>query len=167
MSQPALVIIKPDGISKALVGNIFTKLFRSKLELVTVKLVKVNKELAESHYQHIKGTPFYDGTIEYFMGKIHKQPKVMVMVFRGKDSIAKLRKIAGVTNPEEAHPESIRGAYGRITTRGIYENLVHVSENKKDAEREIKLWFKPEEIPVNLYPTRTIVVKSVKQKSWA
>jgi nucleoside-diphosphate kinase len=60
-----------------------------------------------------------------------------------------VRKIAGATNPEEADPTTIRGAYGRITTKGVYENVIHSSSDPKDAEREIALWFKPEEIVVS------------------
>ena len=81
----------------------------------------------------------------------------MALIYWGEDAIAKCRELAGVTNPEEAESTSIRGAYGRITTSCLYENVIHVSANKVDAEREIKLWFQPDEIIVNLYKTKEII----------
>jgi nucleoside-diphosphate kinase len=89
------------------------------------------------------------------------------MVYWGNDAIKKVRDIAGATNPEEADPVSIRGSFGRITTQGVFENVIHASSDEKDAEREIKLWFKPEEIIVDLYPTQEAVIKDLKTKSWA
>ena len=62
--------------------------------------------------------------------------------------------MAGATNPEQADPTSIRGSYGRITTKGVYENVVHVSSDPAEAEREIKLWFTPDEVIVDLYPAK-------------
>ena len=89
------------------------------------------------------------------------------MVYWGEDAINKVRALAGATNPEEADPVSIRGAYGRITTKGIYENVIHASGNDPEAKREIQLWFSPDEIIVDLYPVKEVVKKEVKQKVWA
>jgi len=75
--------------------------------------------------------------------------------------------LAGATNPEEASPVSIRGQYGRITTRGIYENVIHASSDEKDAEREIKLWFEPDEIIIDIYPSKEAVLNNVKKRVWA
>ncbi len=91
----------------------------------------------------------------------------MALVYWGKNAITKCRELAGATNPEEAEPTSIRGSYGRITTSGIYENVVHVSSEPNDAEREIKLWFVPEEIIVDLYPTKFSTEKDCRHKIWA
>ena len=88
------------------------------------------------------------------------------MVYHGENAIKKVREIAGATNPEEADPISIRGAYGRITTSGIYENVIHSSTNEAEAEREIKLWFEPDEIIYNLYPVEEVTVKNAKKKVW-
>jgi len=84
-----------------------------------------------------------------------------------KGRLKKCRTIAGATNPEEAAPDSIRGSYGRITTAGIFENVVHVSSDKEEAEREIKLWFDPDDITTNLYSTKTKTVNACKKKVWA
>ena len=78
----------------------------------------------------------------------------------------KVRELSGATNPEEADPVSIRGAYGRVTTQGVYENVLHTSTNEAEAEREIKLWFKPDEIIFDVYETETIIRTKVKEKVW-
>ena len=82
------------------------------------------------------------------------------------DAIQKVKNICGATNPEEADPVSIRGAYGRITTKGVYENAIHASANPEESEREIKLWFAPDEIISELYPTKA-AKKSVETRVWA
>ena len=166
MPEQTLVLIKPDGLKKSLTGNVLTRLSETKLEIVAAKMVKVTKELAEEHYRHMKDKPFFGELIKYIMGEFHKK-KVMAMVYWGKDAITKVRQICGSTNPEEADSVSIRGAYGRITTSGVYENVIHASADAKDAEREIKLWFEPDEIIVNSYPAKTITVKEEKKQVWA
>ena len=91
----------------------------------------------------------------------------MALIYWGENAIIKCRKLAGATNPEEADSTSIRGAYGRITTLGVYENVIHVSANREDAEREIKLWFNPQEIIVDLYPTKKVIAQKRKVPVWA
>jgi len=91
----------------------------------------------------------------------------MALVYWGEEAIVKCRQLAGATNPEEADSTTIRGSYGRITTTGVYENVVHVSANEQDAQREIKLWFLPDEIIVDLYPTKVITEKDKKARVWA
>ena len=165
MTQQTLVLIKPDGLKKSLTGNILTRLSETKLDIVAAKIVKVSKELAEKHYEQLKGKPFYADLLKYIMGDYHKR-KVMALVYWGEDAIAKVREICGATNPEEADPVSIRGAYGRITTKGVYENVIHASTNAEEAEREIKLWFEPDEIIVDLYPAK-VVKEKVEKRAWA
>lgn len=167
MVNQTLVLIKPDGLKKSLTGNILTRLSETKLEIVAAKIVKVTKELAEEHYHHLKDKPFFDELIRYIMGDLHGRKKVMAMVYWGEDAIAKVKKLAGATNPEEAEPISIRGQYGRITTRGVYENVLHASENETEAHREIKLWFSPDEIIVNIYPSKEIIKENIKVRVWA
>ncbi len=152
MEELTLVIIKPDGLKKSLTGNILTRLSETKLEIVGAKMVSVSRELAEEHYQHLKDMPFFDDLIKYIMGEYHTN-RVMALVYLGKNSIQKVRDICGATNPEEADSVSIRGAYGRITTKGVYENAIHASANQEDAEREIKLWFDPKDIVTELFPS--------------
>ena len=115
----------------------------------------------------MKDKPFFEEIVSYLMGEYHTK-RIMVLVYQGEDAILKIRKICGATNPEEADPSTIRGSYGRITTKGVYENVIHASGNVEDAEREIKLWFDPEEIVYsNLYPTKEQTFPNIKKKVWA
>ncbi len=165
MVQQTLVLIKPDGLKKSLTGNVLTRLSETKLDIVAAKIVKVSKELAEKHYEALKDKPFFPELIKYLMGEYHKK-KVMALVYLGEDAIKKVRDICGATNPEEADAVSIRGAYGRITTKGVYENIMHASANEADAEREIKLWFEPDDIITDIYTTK-MVKMSAGKKVWA
>jgi len=99
------------------------------------------------------------------MGELHNRRKVMAIIYYGDEAIVKCRALAGATNPEEADSTSIRGSFGRITTRGVFENVVHVSAIPEDAEREIKLWFEPNEVIVDLYPTK-MVVETNEKRAW-
>ena len=167
MEQAVLILIKPDGLKKSLTGNILTRLSETKLEIVAAKMARVSQELAEEHYRHLKDKPFFGELVKYLQGELHDRKKVMALVYWGKDAIKKCRELAGATNPEEADPTSIRGSYGRITTSGVYENVIHVSSDEKDAEREIKLWFDPDEIIVTLYPVKEKTEKELSRKAWA
>ena len=153
-AQQTLVLIKPDGLAKSLTGNIMTELSGTGLILVGAKVVQVTKELAEEHYQHLREQKFFDELIQYIMGEFHVK-RVLALVYQGENAIENVRKVVGATNPEHAEPTSIRGKYGRITTKGVFENVVHASENEKEAEREIKLWFNPEELVQTVYPVES------------
>lgn len=166
MNQQTLILIKPDGLKKSLTGNILTRLSETKLEIVAAKMARVSKELAEQHYYNLRDKPFFDELIKYIMGELHDRKKVLAMVYWGENAIQSVRELAGSTNPEEANPVSIRGQYGRITTKGVYENVIHASTNEAEAEREIKLWFEPDEIIVDLYPTKIAELKNVKKRAW-
>lgn len=166
MTQQTLVLIKPDGLKKSLTGNILTRLSETKLEIVAAKITRVSRELAMEHYKHMKDKPFFEELIKYLQGELHDRKKVMAMVYWGEDAIQKIRQLAGATNPEEADSVSIRGQYGRITTKGLYENVVHTSTNEEEAEREIKLWFKPDDIIVGLYPSEERTLQNIKVRVW-
>ncbi len=166
MNQATLILIKPDGLKKSLTGNILTRLSETKLEIVAAKMARVSRNLAQEHYKHLKDKPFFEELINYILGELHDRRKVMALIYWGKDAIKKCRELAGATNPEEAEPTSIRGSYGRITTTGVYENVIHVSSNEAEAEREIKLWFHPDEVIVDLYPTKEFIAKEHKRKTW-
>lgn len=165
MKEHTLVLIKPDGLSKSLTGNVLTRLSETKLDIVAARIVKVSRELAEEHYIMLKDKPFFEDLLKYLMGDYHKK-KVMALVYAGEDACGKVRKVCGSTNPEEADPVSIRGAYGRITTKGVYENVIHASTNAAEAEREIKLWFRPDDIIEDVFPTK-IEKGSGPQRVWA
>ena len=155
--ERTLVLIKPDGLLKSLTGNIITTLSETKLKIIGAKIVKVSRELAELHYDKLKqekikehgeekGTSIFENTLEYIQGKFHTD-RVLAMVYKGNNAIKKIRELAGETNPEQASPISIRGKYGRIHSEtGVFENVIHCSDCKENAEKEIILWFNKDEV---------------------
>lgn len=165
-NQATLIIIKPDGLKKSLTGNILSRLSETRLKIIGAKVVKVSKELAEKHYCHLKDKPFYPELIKYITGQLHGENRVLALIYWGENAIEKVRRVVGATNPEEAEPTTIRGAYGRILTSGLYENVIHASANEAEAEREIKLWFEPDEIVYELYPTEEVVLNGIKKRIW-
>jgi len=165
-NEATLVIIKPDGLKKSLTGNILSRLAETKLKIIGSKIVKVSEDLAKNHYQHLVGKPFFGELLKYITGEIHGENRVMCLVYWGEGAIQKVRDICGSTNPEEANPVSIRGAYGRILTTGVFENVIHTSGNEEDAEREIKLWFEPEEIVHDLYEVKEQKITDYSKKIW-
>ena len=167
MKEAALVLIKPDALKKSLTGDILSRISSTGLEIIGAKVVKVSEDLAKTHYEHLKDKPFFQDVIDYICGKQHGRNKVIALVYWGEDAISKLRELAGATNPEEADPTTVRGAYGRITTTGVYENVIHVSDSPETAEREIKLWFSPSEIIEDLYPTKKMVEGGITTLIWA
>jgi nucleoside-diphosphate kinase len=168
-TEQLLILIKPDGIKKSLTGNILTKLSESRMVIIGAKAVKVSGDLAEAHYCHLKDKPFFSELLDYIQGKIYGEPwdRVLAFVYQGEDAVLRMRKIVGATNPEEADQVSIRGSYGRITTKGVYENVIHCSSDISEAAREIKLWFKPEEIVKEIYPVKKIIVEKEEKIIWA
>ena len=157
MMQQVLVIIKPDGLVKSLTGNIMSVLSETKLKIVGAKVLKVSKELAEKHYNELKqkkGEEIFRNTVDYIMGKWHTD-RVFALIYQGENAIEKIRALAGSTNPEKADPTTIRGKFGRINSQtGVMENVMHASDSQENAEREIKLWFTPDEITEEIYPTK-------------
>ncbi len=167
MDEPTLVLIKPDGLQKSLTGNILTRLSETKLIIVAAKMKAVSRELAEEHYRHMKDKPFFEEIVRYLIGDYHTR-RVMALVYQGDNAIQKIRQICGATNPEEAVPGTIRGSFGRITTKGVYENVIHASGNTEDAEREIKLWFDPDDITLpNIFPSREVTLKNFTKRIWS
>ncbi|OIO72332.1 MAG: hypothetical protein AUJ85_10310 [Elusimicrobia bacterium CG1_02_37_114] len=166
--QHTLVVVKPDGLKKSLTGNILTRLSETKLRIIGSKVVKVSKELAERHYAHLKNHPYFDEIIKYLQGEPYGKEyrRVLAFVYEGEGAIEKVRQLAGKTNPEEADPTSIRGQYGRITTKGTYENVIHCSANEEESEKEIKLWFEPDEIVEEIFPTEEVEIKDSKKLIW-
>jgi len=166
MKEATLIIIKPDGLQKSLTGDILSRLSKTGLKIIAAKVMKVSRELARKHYSHLKDKPFYEELIKYITGELHGENRVLVLIYYGDSAISKVREVVGATNPEEAEPTSIRGAYGRILTSGLYENVIHASSSPEEAEKEIKLWFSPEEIVYELYPTKIIKIKNKEERAW-
>jgi nucleoside-diphosphate kinase len=135
--ERTLVLVKPDGVQRGLVGEVIARLERRGLRLVAAKLIKVSRELAETHYAIHKGKPFYDGLIAY----ITSAP-VMAMAWEGPSAVAAIRQTMGATRPTEAAPGSIRHDFALEVGR----NLTHASDSVENGEKEIALWFKPAEL---------------------
>lgn len=135
--ERTLVLIKPDGVQRGLIGEVIYRLERRGLKLIAAKFLSVSVELAERHYTTHNGKPFYPGLIRY----ITSAP-VMAMVWEGPYAIAAVRQTMGATNPVNATPGSIRHDFCIETSR----NLTHASDSAENAEMEIFMWFKEEEI---------------------
>jgi len=149
--ENCLVLIKPDALQKGLTGDIMAMLSHANLKIVGMKMTKVSQELAEAHYAEHKEKPFFQELIDFIQGKFHAD-RVIAIIYQGEDAIKKIRTLAGATHPEKAEPTSIRGKYGRINSETQnMENGMHASDSPESAEREIKLWFKSEEVTEELY----------------
>lgn len=130
--ERTLVIIKPDGVKRGLIGEVINRYERKGLNILDIKLLKPSKDILEKHYMEHREKPFYKELISYMMSG-----KVLVMILEGNNAISLVRKINGKTNPLEAEPGTIRGDFGSSVT----ENIVHASDSKESAEREISIWF--------------------------
>jgi nucleoside-diphosphate kinase len=135
--ETTLVLVKPDGVQRGLIGEIIARLEHRGLKLTAAKYLQVSQELAETHYAVHKGKPFYEGLIRY----ITSAP-VMAMVWAGPNAVAAVRQTMGATRPTEAAPGTIRHDYALEVGR----NLTHASDSPENAQTEINLWFKPSEI---------------------
>jgi len=135
--ERTFVMIKPDGVQRRLIGKVIERLEQSGLKIVAMKFLHVSKELAEKHYEVHKGKPFYDGLIKY----ITSGP-VVAMVIEGLNAIERVRNLVGATDPQKAMPGTIRGDFAQHIGR----NIIHASDAKETAEKEIKLWFSEDEL---------------------
>ena len=171
--EQSLVLIKPDALKNSLTGYILSQFseFHTGLRFAALKVVSVNRVLAAEHYAEHAGKFFFPSLLEYIRGYIHypddpRKRRVIAIVYQGPNAIKRIRDICGPTNPHDARvqrPGSIR-ALGTVVPlndeKGNFignrvDNLIHASANAEDAEREIKLWFKPTDIPAIMrqYPT--------------
>ncbi len=135
--QQTLVIVKPDGVQRALVGKILARFEERGLKIAALKMVQVSRALAEKHYAVHQGKFFYEGLVNY----ISASP-VVVMVLEGHEAIGVVRAMVGATRPWEAAAGTIRGDYAMMGLR----NLIHASDAPETAKNEIALWFMPEEL---------------------
>lgn len=135
--EQTLVLVKPDGVQRGLVGEIISRLERRGLKLVGLKLLQVDDALARRHYAEHVTRPFFPGLVEF----ITSAP-VVAMVWEAENVVEVVRQTMGETNPAKSAPGTIRGDLGL----DIGRNLVHGSDKMESAEREIRLFFRPEEI---------------------
>jgi nucleoside-diphosphate kinase len=135
--ERTLIIVKPDGVQRGLIGSVITRFEQRGLKFVGLKLIQITPELAEQHYGVHKGKPFYTGLVKY----ITSGP-VVVGVIEGPKAISIVRNTMGATNAAEAIPGTIRGDYALE----IGFNIIHGSDGPETAVQEINLFFKPEEL---------------------
>jgi nucleoside-diphosphate kinase len=137
MNERTLILIKPDGVQRALIGKILDRYEARGLRIVGMKMVHADRALAEQHYAIHREKPFFGGLVEF----ITSAPLVAAAL-EGPDAIAIVRAMNGATRPHEAEPGSIRGDFAIETA----QNLVHASDSPENAEAELALWFRPEEL---------------------
>ncbi len=135
--ERTLIIIKPDGVQRALIGDVISRFEKRGLRIAGMKLMQISRALAEEHYAEHKGKGFFEGTVKF----ITSSP-VVVLCLEGPNAIAAARQTMGATRPPEAAPGTIRADLGLDVSR----NIVHGSDAPATAEREVKLYFKPEEL---------------------
>jgi nucleoside-diphosphate kinase len=135
-NERTLVLVKPDGVKRGLVGEIVGRLERKGLKIVAAKLLRVAPELAQRHYVEHHGKPFYPALIQH----ITSGP-VFALAVEGRSAIAVVRLLTGATNPQTAAPGTVRGDLAL----GLTANLIHASDSAESAARELALYFAPEE----------------------
>jgi nucleoside-diphosphate kinase len=163
--EQTLVLIKPDALKNSLTGYVLSQLseFHSGLRFAGTKVVSVSTMLAEEHYAEHRGKVFYPSLIEYIRGRLHypdepHRQRVIAIVYQGPNAVGKVREIAGPTNPHNARQEKpgcirslgtvvpLTNNKGEVIGERM-DNLIHASATREEAEHEIKLWFKPSDIP--------------------
>ncbi|HDZ62612.1 MAG TPA: nucleoside-diphosphate kinase [Nitrospirae bacterium] len=170
--EQTLVLIKPDALKNSLTGYVLSQLseFHTGLRFAATKIVNVSKMLADEHYAEHRGKIFFPSLIEYIMGLLHypDQPwkhRVIAIIYQGPDAVKKMRNIAGPTNPHIARDEKpgciralgtvvpLKDAQGKVIGERM-DNIIHASATDDEAEHEVKLWFKPNDIPplMRAYP---------------
>lgn len=135
--ERSLVILKPDGVQRGLIGDVIGRLERRGLRLAALKFMSVSQTLAEQHYAVHQGKPFYEPLVKY----ITSGP-VVVMAWEGSQAIEAIRQTVGATNPTNAAPGTLRADLAI----DIGRNLIHASDGPETAAFELGLWFKPEEL---------------------
>ena len=136
-NESTLVLIKPDGVNRDLIGKVIEKLESTGLKITGMKLILIDKDLASKHYEEHKDKPFFSSLVNF----ITSSP-VVALALNGENAIQKTRTMMGSTNPLESSPGTIRGDFGL----SLEKNVIHGSANENDALREIKLYFSEDEI---------------------
>jgi nucleoside-diphosphate kinase len=168
--EQTLVLIKPDALKNSLTGYVLSQLseFHTGLRFAGAKIVQVSTMLAGEHYAEHRGKFFFPSLLEYIQGKLHYpsdtwRRRVIAIMYQGPKAIAKVREICGPTNPHVARDkqpgcirslgtiEQVKDAEGKVLGDRM-DNLIHASANPADAEREIKLWFRPGDVPPAMHP---------------
>jgi nucleoside-diphosphate kinase len=137
INERSFIMVKPDGVQRGLVGKIMKRFEQRGYKLVGMKMMTPSRQHLEEHYQDLKEKKFFPGLITYMLSG-----PVVAMVWQGTAVVSTGRKMLGATNPLDSAPGSIRGDFCIDTGR----NILHGSDSVDSANREISLWFKPEEL---------------------
>ena len=135
--QQSLIIIKPSGVERGLIGKIIDRFQQKGLIIAGLKMMKLNEELLREHYAHLTDKPFFPSLLNSMMAS-----PVIVMCLKGRDAIAVIRGMVGATNARNAAPGTIRGDFGMSSQ----ENIIHASDSEENGIIETNRFFKPEEI---------------------
>jgi nucleoside-diphosphate kinase len=135
-SQQTLILVKPDGVKRGLVGEVIARVERKGYKVSNLKMLNADRALLSKHYAEHEGKPFYEPLLEFMMSG-----PIVAMVAEGERVIEGFRKLAGTTDPTTADPGTIRGDLARDMGTKVVQNIVHGSDSTESAEREIKIFF--------------------------
>ena len=135
-SQQTLILVKPDGVKRGLVGEVIARVERKGYKVSNLKMLTADRALLSQHYAEHEGKPFYEPLMEFMMSG-----PIVAMVAEGERVIEGFRKLAGTTDPTTAEPGTIRGDLARDMGTKVVQNIVHGSDSPESAEREIKIFF--------------------------
>lgn len=136
MSERTLVLIKPDGVKRGLIGEVISRIETKGYTIERLKMMEASRQLLTEHYEEHEGKPFFNPLVDFM-----SSGPVVAMVVEGDGVILGFRALAGATDPTTAGPGTIRGDLGRDWGTAVQQNLVHGSDSSLSAEREIGLWF--------------------------
>jgi nucleoside-diphosphate kinase len=135
-SQQTLILVKPDGVKRGLVGEVIARVERKGYKVSNLRMLNADRALLAKHYAEHEGKPFYEPLMEFMMSG-----PIVAMVAEGERVIEGFRKLAGTTDPTTAEPGTIRGDLARDMGTKVVQNIVHGSDSPESAEREIKIFF--------------------------
>jgi nucleoside-diphosphate kinase len=135
-SEQTLILVKPDGVKRGLVGEVIARVERKGYKVTNLKMLSVDRALLAKHYAEHYGKPFYEPLLEFMMSG-----PIVAMVAEGERVIEGFRKLAGTTDPTTAEPGTIRGDLARDMGTKVVQNIVHGSDSPESAAREIKIFF--------------------------
>ncbi|HHV71978.1 MAG TPA: nucleoside-diphosphate kinase [Clostridia bacterium] len=130
--ERSLVLVKPDGVKRGLIGEVLKRIEQKGLSIVELKMMQLTKEQAQAHYAEHKDKAFFPELIDFITSG-----KIVALIVEGENAVSLVRKLVGATDPAKAEPGSIRGDYAN----SVQENVVHASDSQESAEREIKIFF--------------------------
>ena len=135
-SQQTLILVKPDGVKRGLVGEVIARVERKGYKVSNLKMLTADRNILAKHYAEHEGKPFYEPLMEFMMSG-----PIVAMVAEGERVIEGFRKLAGTTDPTTAEPGTIRGDLARDTGTKVVQNIVHGSDSPESAQREINIFF--------------------------